>query len=465
MADSLSRTLGIARAAAPVRIVHLGLGNFFRAHEAWYTEMSRDADDWGIAAFTGRRAAAAERLRPQDGLYTMITRADDGDRFDVIASVSAVHSATDDDAWAAWLDYMRRPELAIITLTVTEAGYRRGADGGLDQQDDDVRADVEALRADRAAPVVTVPARLLSGLIAREGNGLGPLAIVPCDNLPDNASVTADVVHALAALVDPVLTETVDRTARFVTTMVDRITPKTTDDDLSATRIATGMDDAAPVVTEPFSEWVLGGEFPAGRPAWQDAGAVILDDPAGVAVYEQRKLWLLNGGHSLLAYAASTRGHETVAEAVADDTCRAWLEQWWDEASSHLALPDDDIATYRNALMRRFANPRMRHKLTQIATDGSQKLPVRVGPVIRAERHDGRVPSGACRTVAAWIAHLRGHGAPIVDVDGERCVAAAAGPVVDAVSRVLALLGPGLADDRAVVDAVVEHVEDLVGAG
>ena len=127
--------------------------------------------------------------------------------------------------------------------------------------------------------------------------------------------------------------------------------------------------------------------FPGGRPRWEDAGAILTDD---VEPFEQRKLWLLNGGHSLLAYAGSVRGHATVAEAIADDTCRAWLEEWWAEASAHLSLPADDITAYREALLDRFANPRMRHRLDQIAADGSQKLPVRILPVLRRERSEGR---------------------------------------------------------------------------
>ena len=131
------------------------------------------------------------------------------------------------------------------------------------------------------------------------------------------------------------------------------------------------------MLTEPFSEWVLAGEFPGGRPAWEAAGARVVDD---VEPFEQRKLWLLNGSHSLLAYAGHVRGHETVAEAIADPVVRGWVEQWWDEAAAHLTLPPSDVAAYREALLERFANPRIRHLLAQIAADGSQKIPVRILP-------------------------------------------------------------------------------------
>ncbi|HEY3438315.1 MAG TPA: mannitol dehydrogenase family protein, partial [Actinotalea sp.] len=165
---------GHGRPAAPVRIVHVGLGNFFRAHQAWYTDKAPDAADWGIAAFTGRSTAMADALAPQDGLYTLITRAADGDTFDVISSISAVHAATDHDAW---LGYWRSPDLALVTLTVTEAGYLRGPGGRLDTGRADVQADIAALRADPAAPVSTTPGRLVAGLLARRAAGAPPLTI------------------------------------------------------------------------------------------------------------------------------------------------------------------------------------------------------------------------------------------------------------------------------------------------
>ena len=451
----LSRAAGAGRAAAPVRLVHLGLGNFFRAHQAWYTDRAPDAEEWGIAAFTGRSAKLADALTAQDGLYTLVTRAGDGDRFDVMGSVSRAHAAADHDTW---LRDVGSADVRAITVTVTEAGYLRGGDGGLDRERPEVQADVEALRADPAALVRTAPARLLSGLAARRRADAGPIALVPCDNLPENGAVAARVVRDLAEMVDPGLAAWLAESLSTVTTMVDRITPETAPDDLRTVSEATGLDDRAPVVTEPFSEWVLSGAFPGGRPRWEDAGATVTDD---VVPFEQRKLWLLNGGHSLLAYAASIRGAGTVAEAVADDTARSWLEEWWSEASAHLSLPATDVAAYRDALLDRFANPRMRHRLDQIAADGSQKLPIRILPVLRAERGAGRTPPGATRALAAWICHLRGHGAPVKDARAETVVPLADGPLPDAVRSVLDFLDPAIAADDALAAAVLTHAEEL----
>jgi fructuronate reductase len=244
--------------------------------------------------------------------------------------------------------------------------------------------------------------------------------------------------------------------------MVDRITPSTTPEDVQIVRAATARDDRRPVVTEPFSEWVLSGEFPRGRPGWEGAGATITDD---VTPFEERKLWLLNGGHSLLAYAGSIRGHVTVSEAVADDVCLGWLEQWWSEAAAHLNQPAGTLAAYRSALLERFANPRIRHRLEQIAADGSQKLPIRVVPVLRAERADGRLPEGATRIIAAWICHLRGLGAPVTDPRADEVVGLASGPLEDAVARILGFLDPVLPDDPAVGAIVLGQCRELAGAG
>ena len=241
-----------------------------------------------------------------------------------------------------------------------------------------------------------------------------------------------------------------------MSTVVDRITPATTDRDRADVLAATGWVDAVPVPTEPFSEWVLAGSFPGGRPSWEAAGALFVDD---VEPFERRKLWLLNGGHSLLAYLGSARGHETVGAAVADDVCRSRLEAWWSEATTHLGADAGSIDAYTAALVERFANPGIQHRLAQVAMDGSQKLAVRVVPVVRAERAAGRLPTGAVTVLGAWIAHLRGDGgsiAPVQDVRGAELGSVATGPLGEAVPRVLDALGADLADDVGLVAAVTD---------
>jgi fructuronate reductase len=450
----LSRTTA-GRERAPIRQVHLGLGGFFRAHQAWYTDRAPDAGDWGIAAFAGRSAALAEALSAQEGLYLLVVRSADGDEVTPVSSVSAAYAGTDQ---ADWLRLIASPDVQVLTMTVTEAGYCLASDGGLDQKNVAVQHDLAALRADPTAAVTTPPARLVAGLRGRLAAGAGPLTIVPCDNLPDNGAAARRAIADLAARLDPSLAADLAQLVGVVTTVVDRITPRVTADDVTALAAATGLADRAPVITEPFSEWVINGSFAAARPRWEDTGVVFTDD---IGDFARRKLWLLNGGHSLLAYAAAPLGHRTVAEAVADDRCRGWLGDWWAEASLHLDRPAAELAGYRVALEARFNNPRIEHRLAQIAADGSQKLPVRILPVLRAERAAGRVPSGAVRALAGWLCHLRGAGPPVDDPRADELTALAAGRITTAARDVLTALDQELGADDDVVAAVAALATEL----
>jgi len=357
-------------------IVHLGVGAFARAHLAWYTAHA-DGEPWGITAFTGRSPDTADALDAQGCRYTLVTRAASGDDAEVVDTIVAAHPGSDSSTWR---HVVASPATTVVTLTVTEQGYRSGSD---------------------------VPARLVEGLEARRAAGSGRIALVSLDNLTHNGDVLRDAVTS--AVSDPALQDWVDTNVSFPSSMVDRITPATTDDDVAALAELPGAldGDRVPVVTEPFAEWVLEDGF-AGidRPAWETAGVRIVDD---VTPYEQRKLWLLNGSHSLLAYLGLQLGHDTVASAMGDPVCRAAVEQLWDEAALELPLPEAEVAAARDALVDRFANPRIRHTLRQIAAGGSEKLPVRVVDVLR-HRLD-RDPSagigpGAATAIAAWWLHL-----------------------------------------------------------
>ncbi|MEP7024382.1 MAG: mannitol dehydrogenase family protein [Actinomycetota bacterium] len=373
----------------------------------------------------------------------------------MISSISTACPAGDH---GSWLRYLASPDVGVITLTVTEAGYLRASDGGLDFRSPAVQDDLAALRGDRAAPVRTAPGRLAAGLDARRRAGAGPVTIVPCDNLPGNGAVAQRVVADFAARLDPSLPAWHTEAVRYVTTVVDRITPHLTEQDQMQVRASTGIADRAPVVTELFSEWVLSGSFAAGRPAWDDSGATLTDD---ITPFEQRKLWLLNGGHCLLAYAGLLRSHRTVAEAMADPVCRGWLQDWWDEAAPHLGLPAASIAAYQQALVARFENPRIEYLLAQVAADGSQKVPVRILPVLRAERAAGRLPAGAVWVLAAWICHLHGTKTPVVDPRSRELAALVSGPAAGAVRAVLETLDPALAADSELLAATAAATGEL----
>jgi fructuronate reductase len=447
-----------SRPRQPVRSLHLGLGSFFRAHQAWFTQAAEDGAEWGIAAFTGRSPSLAETLEGQGCLYLLDVRDPGGDRYEVVESVVAAHAGADAGAWAGyWAD----PAVGYITLTVTEAGYHLDGSGSLDEHDVDIASDIDELRRGSARDQVglrTAAGRIVSGMRARRAADAGPIALIPCDNLPGNGAALATTVRGLAGRVDPALAVWVEESAAFVSTVVDRITPATTDADRTRIAAESGLDDHCPVVTEPFAEWVLATDPGPGFPRWDSAGAIWASD---TTAYESRKLTLLNGSHSLLAYAGPLRGHGTVAEAIADDTCRGWVEQWWDEACAHIPMASDDLAGYRGALVDRFANTAIEHRLAQIAQDGSLKLPVRILPTLRAERAAGRVPTGAARVLAAWVLSLRAPDGPAKDPRAAELVELAGGPLRTGVRRVLGALDPALAEDTELVTAVVALGEEL----
>lgn len=430
-----------------IRIVHLGLGNFHRAHQAWYTAHATDAEDWGIAAFTGRSPRQAEQLSAQDGLYCLVVRDADSDAVEVIPSIVAAYDASRLDRLTALL---ADPDVAIVTLTITEAGYRLTADGDPDASDPAVRDDIAELSrmfetdALGDALIGALP-RLLVGLAARRRAGGPPIAIVPCDNVPGNGEFVARGLSGLARAVCPELADWIEGHVSFVDTSVDRITPRI-DGKVDAVRDA-GWIDAATVVTEPFADWVLSGEFPAGRPAWETAGARFVDD---IAPWENRKLWLLNGAHSILAFAGLMRGLDTVADAIADPTCRALVEAFWREAVTH--LPDDiEHEQYRRDLLDRFANPRIEHRLSQIASDSLTKVRYRFAAVAErtvAAHGDASASAGA---VATWIRWVR---FGVTTTDGTPDEVAAAAASDDPTDALLRLVSPRLAADRRFADDV-----------
>jgi fructuronate reductase len=407
MTDRPRRTMP----APPVRALHLGLGAFHRAHQARYTMAD---PEWGIAAYTFRNAELPRVLTEQDGLYTLLA----GEQAELVTSIARAHPGTDLDRWQA---DVADEHIALITLTVTEAGYRVGPDSAV--------------------------TRLAAGLRARfQANG-APLTLVPCDNVADNGPVLRTALHEATNDGDPAFRRWLAGEVSVAGTVVDRITPAVTEHDLEAARRLTGLRDLAPVVTEPFTEWLICGDFPHGRPAWERYGARFVDD---LGVYQRRKLWLLNAAHSLLAYEGLARGYKTVREAIGDPVLRELVGSWWDTAGTHLDLPPEDLAEYRRRLLDRFAAPGIRHLLRQIAVDGSQKLPLRILPVLRLERAAGRLPDAAVTGLAAWLGYLRG--GDVQDARAAELVPLAQG--ADPVRQVLSAVDPDLAADPELVTAL-----------
>lgn len=413
----------------PVRMIHLGLGGFHRSHQAWFTWHSHDAREWGIAAFTGRNPDAAQVLARQDCLYTLVERDADGDTCEIVGSISEARSGADTGRLG---ELLSASSTALVTLTITEAVY------DLDGPD---------------TPLV----RLVNGLRLRQVSGAGPLAVVSCDNVPSNGDVAREAVLRIAERdYNPSLTAWINENVSFVNTSVDRITPRTTDQDIMDVEQREHYRDASPVIAEPFSSWVLSGEFPAGRPAWESAGAQFVDD---ITPYENRKLWLLNGAHSILAYKGRRRGHQTVAEALADPLCAGLMESFWDEAQRHLPSDELDVAGYRDALLQRFQNSRISHRLEQIALDATTKLPMRIVPVLLAERLAGRSGQAAAGALAAWI-DFAGEHRSTQDPRSMHINSASVLEGRERTAALLHLLEPSLATDTDIV-RLVHSLEEL----
>lgn len=469
-----------------VGIVHLGWGAFHRAHQAVYTQdaMDRTGDRrWGIFGAVGRSRPVVDTIRPQQGRYTVLTTGlgDDGaltQSARVIGSVVDVaYPGTETPRLIAAL---AAPTTHVVTMTITEKGYCRGTDGRLDREA--AAADIRTLRLEEPAagpgpePAATTVGLLVRGLAARRRAGGPPLTVLSCDNMPENGRVLAGVVGEFvdAALPGPegdALRAWLGASVTFPGSMVDRITPASTPVVLDRVADLVGARDEAAVAAEPFSQWVIEDSFAGPRPAWELAGAELTDD---VVPWENAKLRMLNGTHSVLAYAGLVAGYASIAEAVRDPAIAEHARSFmFDDALPTLTPPAGaDLWSYGEQLLRRFANPATGHTTGQVSTDGTQKIPIRWGPVISWHLDRGRVPDGVAYGLAAWIEFVRRSARDGVDLGDP----AAATRVTDAVLRAgvsdvagvaAALLTlPGLLPEnrgirQGLMDAVIRHATAL----
>jgi fructuronate reductase len=400
--------------AVRVGIVHLGLGAFHRAHQAVYTDAVLAADQrWGICGVSLKTPRATSGLAAQDGLYSVLWKSEGGVRAQVIGALREVRFAGDDRA--AIVARIADPRVAVVTLTVTEKGYCHDpATGALDFAHPDIASDL----GDPATPVSAV-GTLVAAIAARRTAPAGALSIVCCDNLPHNGRTLQGLVRAFAQARDPTLLAWIDEHVAFPSTMVDRIVPATTGDDIAEAARLLGVADAAPVAAEPFGQWVIERRFAGAHPAWDAAGAQYASD---VGVYETMKLRLLNGSHSALAYLGFLMGHATVWQSAGDPLIARYLERMMaDEIVPTLAAPPGvDLAQYCRDLVARFRNRALPHRTQQIAMDGSQKLPQRLLGTIRDRRAAGAPHARLTLAVAGWIRYASGRdeaGQPIAVAD------------------------------------------------
>jgi fructuronate reductase len=390
------------RSAVATGIVHLGIGAFQRAHQAMYTEAALVAGDsrWGIVGASLRSPAVRDQLTPQDGLYTLSVRGAEGETLQVIGAIKDVLVAPENPA--ALLRALADPSVRVVTLTVTEKGYCYDpATTALDEAHPDIVHDL----ANPALPR-TVPGFLVEALRLRREAQIHAFTVLCCDNLPHNGRTVQSIITRFATLRDRGLAGYIANEVAFPSTMVDRITPATTEEDRAAISARLGVEDASPVITEPFTQWVIEDRFPRGRPDWSIAGAEFVAD---VAPFENMKLRLLNGSHSTLAYLGYLAGYETVSDTMRDAHYRRLAEGVMDDAATTLQMPPGaDVAAYKRALIERFENPALRHRTWQICMDGSQKLPQRLLGSIRDRLAAGAPVDRLVMGVAGWMRYVTG---------------------------------------------------------
>jgi mannitol 2-dehydrogenase len=439
-------------------IVHVGVGGFHRAHQAMYLDRLMTAGralDWGI---TGVGVLPGDRrirdvLAAQNGLYTLVVKHSDGTYEPrVIGSITGFLHAPEDPE--AVIEAMAAPSTRIVSLTVTEGGYNvHAVTGEFDPASPDVAHDL----APGAVPRTTF-GLVTEALRRRRERGTGPLTVMSCDNLQGNGHLSHRVFTAFARLRDPELGEWVEREVKFPNSMVDRITPVTTDADREQVRERFGIADEWPVVCEPFEQWVLEDSFAAGRPPFEDAGVQVVPD---VVPYELMKLRLLNAGHQALCYFAYLAGYRLVHEAAQDPLFQRFLLGYMsEEAAPTLApVPGIDLAEYQRTLIRRFSNPEVRDTIARLCAETSDRIPKFVLPAIREQlAHDRDVRRGAA-IVASWARYAEGideQGQPIQIVDRLKDVLTAAASRQrqdpDAFIANRDVFGD-LADDKRFVDA------------
>ena len=384
-------------------IVHLGLGAFHRAHQAVFTEeaIALCGGNWGIEAVSMRNRHLADVLNRQDGRYTVVERYPDRDRLQEIGCLKAAHVLQANPERVT--ERLSDPAISIVTLTVTEKGYCADlSKRRLDETHPQIVADLK-----RPAQPHSAVGAIVAGLAKRKARNAAGLSLISCDNLTENGALLKSLVLRYATMVDETLTDWIATNCTFPNCMVDRITPAPTQSTFDLVRRTLGQEDAAAVETEPFKQWVIEDRFAGPRPAWELAGVELVED---VRPYETMKLRVLNGAHSLLAYVGCLGNFEHVRDVMGVPDLSQLVEMHMQAAA--LTLSErlvDTIEPYIGALMARFENPAIEHRCSQIAMDGSQKLPQRIlAPAREALAKSQKIDTFAL-AIAAWIKFIQMH--------------------------------------------------------
>lgn len=386
------------------RIVHFGFGAFHRAHQALLTNrvLNQHGGDWGIceiSLFSGDQLMS--QLRQQDHLFTVMEKSASGNQPIIIGAVKECLNAKL-DSLAAIIEKFCEPQVAIVSLTITEKGYCIDpATGHLDLTQPRIVHDLQSPDEPHSAPGILVEA-----LHRRRERGLPAFTVLSCDNIPDNGHVVKNAVLDMAAKRDPQLASWIAEQVSFPGTMVDRIVPAATDASLAEITRELGVEDPCAISCEPFIQWVIEDNFVAGRPDWGSVGAQLVDD---VLPWEEMKLRMLNGSHSFLAYLGYLAGYAHISDCMQDASYRrAARHLMMAEQAPTLRISGVDLGAYADSLIERFSNPALQHRTWQIAMDGSQKLPQRLLDGIRIHLKQGSRWPLLALGVAAWMRYVSG---------------------------------------------------------
>jgi len=388
-------------------IVHIGVGGFHRAHQAFYTDAlmnTGEAEQWAIcgAGLRSEDRKVRDALAEQDFYYTLVELGDTPDtEVRVIGAITGMLLA--EDGAQALIDKLAEPSVRIVSLTITEGGYC------IDDSNGEFMAHLPQIQHDLAHPQApgTVFGFLCAALRQRRDAGIEAFTVMSCDNLPHNGAVARKALLAFAALHDPALHDWIASNVHFPNAMVDRITPMTSDAHRAQLHERHGVDDSWPVVCEPFVQWVLEDKFGAGRPAWEKAGVQFTDD---VTPYEEMKIKLLNGSHLALTYLGFLKGYRFVHETMNDPLFVRYIRAYMDlDVTPQLAsVPGIDLEGYKDTLIERFSNQAIADQLERVCSDGSSKFPKFTVPTINRLIADGQSTERAALVVAAWALYLGG---------------------------------------------------------
>ncbi|AFJ46445.1 mannitol dehydrogenase family protein [Shimwellia blattae] len=386
------------------RIVHFGFGAFHRAHQALLTDrvLNQHGGDWGIceiSLFSG--AGLMTALRAQDHRYTVLEKGPEGNQAIIVGAVNECCSATL-DGMDTVLEKFCEPQVAIVSLTITEKGYCIDpASGHLDLSNSRIQHDLAAPHEPHSAPGI-----LIEALHRRRERGLSPFTVLSCDNIPENGHVVRQAVLEMAKMRDPQLADWIAQHVTFPSTMVDRIVPAATPESLAEITASLGVEDPCAISCEPFIQWVVEDNFVAGRPRWESAGVQMVDD---VLPWERMKLRMLNGSHSFLAYLGYLGGYRHIADCMADPHYRRAVRRLMlEEQAATLVMPGEDLTRYADTLLARFANPALQHRTWQIAMDGSQKLPQRMLESVQWHLEHKSDWSCLALGIAGWMRYVSG---------------------------------------------------------